>query len=127
MQGKKSNSRSYFKDNLYFASLDQIYLYKNKSKWKTINDRCFITPIKSKQDLTLDKEANLIGILKYGNKSLEALNINPGDLVGFTPNSEWEFLVEDKRLYCMKSNDIVIKYEYQGNEEEYNPSWAASS
>jgi len=27
----------------------------------------------------------------------------------------------------MKSNDIVIKYEYQGNEEEYNPSWAASS
>jgi len=23
----------------------------------------------------------------------------------------------------MKSNDIVIKYEYKGNEEEYNPSW----
>jgi hypothetical protein len=27
----------------------------------------------------------------------------------------------------MKSNDIVIKYEHQGNEEEYNPSWAHSS
>jgi len=27
----------------------------------------------------------------------------------------------------MKSNDIVIKYEYKGNETEYNPSWAQSS
>jgi hypothetical protein len=26
----------------------------------------------------------------------------------------------------MKSNDIVIKYEYKGDEEEYNPSWAHS-
>ena len=127
MKGEKKKSRSYFKDDHYFCAVDQIYLYKNKNNWKTINNRCFVTPIKSRQDLTLNKEDNLIGVLKYGNKSLEALNINPGDLVGFTPNSEWEFLVEDKRLYCMKSNDIVIKYEYQGNEEEYNPSWAASS
>ena len=126
MRGEKKKSRSYFKDDCYFCAVDQIYLYKNKNNWKTINNRCFITPIKSKQDLTLDKEANLIGILKYGNKSLEELNISPGDLVGFTPNSEWEFLVDNKRLYCMKSNDIVIKYEYQGDEEEYNPSWAES-
>jgi hypothetical protein len=26
----------------------------------------------------------------------------------------------------MKSNDIVIKYEHEGNEVEYNPSWAHS-
>ena len=127
MKGKKKKSRSYFENDLYFCSLDQIYLYKNKNGWNTVGDRCFITPIKSNESLTLDKERELVGILKYGNKSLEALEINPGDLVGYTPNGEWEFLVEGKRLYCMKSNDIVIKYEHQGNEEEYNPSWAASS
>jgi hypothetical protein len=27
----------------------------------------------------------------------------------------------------MKSNDIIIKYEYEGNEVEYNPSWTYSS
>jgi hypothetical protein len=27
----------------------------------------------------------------------------------------------------MKSNDIVIKYEYRGDEVEYNSSWAKSS
>ena len=127
MKGKKKKSRSFFKDNLYFCSIDQIYLYKNSNGWNSFGDRCFIKPIKSKEDLTLDKEASLIGILKYGNSSLNKLKINPGDLVGYTPNGEWEFLVEKERLYCMKSNDIVIKYEYEGNEVEYNPSWASSS
>jgi co-chaperonin GroES (HSP10) len=127
MRGEKKKSRSYFKNDLYFCGLDQVYLYKNKNGWNTVGDRCFITPIKSNDSLTLDKERELVGILKYGNKSLEALEINSGDIVGYTPNGEWEFLVEGKRLYCMKSNDIVIKYEHQGDEEEYNPSWAASS
>ena len=127
MKGVKKKSRSFFKENLYFCAADQIYLYKNSNGWNSFGDRCFIKPIKSKDSLTLDKEASLIGILKYGNSSLNKLEINPGDLVGYTPNGEWEFLVEKERLYCMKSNDIVIKYEYEGNEVEYNPSWACSS
>jgi hypothetical protein len=127
IKGRKKKSRSYFKDNLYFCALDQIYLYKNSNGWNSFGDRCFIKPIKSKDNLTLNKEASLIGILKYGNSSLEALEINEGDVVGYTPNGEWEFIIDEERLYCMKSNDIVIKYEHQGNEEEYNPSWAHSS
>jgi len=127
MKGQKKKSRSYFKDDLYFCAIDQIYLYKNKDGYHSFGDRCFIQPIKDKSDLTLDKEQKLAGILKYGNSSLNKLNINPGDLVGYTPNGEWEFLVDNKRLYCMKSNDIVIKYEHEGNEEEYNPSWSSSS
>ena len=127
MKGKKRKSRSFFIDDLHFCSIDQIYLYRNSEGWNTVGDRCFIKPIKSNQSLTVDKERSLIGILKYGNSSLNDLEINPGDLVGYTPNGEWEFLIDGKRLYCMKSNDIVIKYEYQGNEVEYNPSWASSS
>jgi hypothetical protein len=126
MKGVKKNSRSYFKDDLYFCAIDQIYLYKNEGNWKTFGDRCFVTPIKSRDSLTLDKEEKLIGILKYGNKSLEALKINPGDLIGYTPNGEWEFLIEGERIYCMKSNDIVIKYEYKGDEVENHPSWENS-
>jgi len=29
-------------------------------------------------------------------------------------------------MYCMKSNDIVIKYGLDRNEEEYNKSWSDS-
>ena len=36
-------------------------------------------------------------------------------------------LKNGKRLYRVMTQFITIKYEYQGNEEEYNPSWAQSS
>jgi co-chaperonin GroES (HSP10) len=127
MKGRKKNSRSLFKDNTFFVALDQVYMYGDLGNWKAFGDRCFVMPLKSKDSLTLDKEQKLIGILKYGNSSLEALKISPGDLVGYTPFGEFDFIIDDQRLYCMKSNDIVIKYEYQGDEVENNPSWASRS
>jgi hypothetical protein len=111
---------------LYFCQPDQIYLYKQDGDWKSFNDRCFIKPLKSKSPLSNEKEQRLIGILKYGNSSLEDKKITPGDLVGYTPYGEWEFIIDNERLYCMKSNDIVIKYENKGNQKEYNPSWTSS-
>ena len=125
-KGNQRDSSSYFKEDLYFCNIDQIYLYKRNNKWNAVEDRCFIKPIKENNVLTANIEQKHIGILKIGNSFLEALDIRPGDLVGFKPGREWEFIVDDERLYCMKSNNIVIKYEYQGNEEEYNPSWARS-
>ena len=127
MKGVKKKSRSSFVDGLYFCALDQVYLYKRNNKWNSINNRCFIKPLKIKDGLEVVKEQKLIGILKIGNSSLEALGINEGDTVGYTPHGEYDFIVEEQRLYCMKSNDIVIKYENQGNEVEYNPSWASCS
>jgi len=126
IRGKQKNSRAFFIDNLYFCDIDQIYLYKNNDsdRWKSFGDRCFIKPLKNIDHLKLDKEQSLIGILKYGNSSLEALKINEGDLVGYTPFGEFDFIVEGQRLYCMKSNDIVIKYEYKGDETEHDPTWA---
>ena len=126
VKGKEKNSKSFFKDDLYFVQPDQIYLYKNNDRWHTVNDRCFISPIKNTDNRLSDQEQYLIGVLKYGNSALEALEINEGDLVGYKPFGEYDFVVDGKRLYCMKSNDIVIKYEHQGNEVEYNPSWAQS-
>ena len=127
MKGRKKNSRSLFQDNTFFVALDQVYMYGDLGNWKAFGDRCFVMPLKNNDYLTLDKEQKLIGILKYGNSSLEALKIHPGDLVGYTPYGEFDFIVDDQRLYCMKSNDIVIKYEHQGDEVENNPSWAKSS
>jgi len=127
MKGRKKESKSYFRDGLYFASIDQMYMYKRDGDWKTIGDRCFVQPIKNIDNLKLEKEQELIGILMYGNNSLNELKITPGDIVGFKPTREWEFLIDGKRLYCMESNDIVIKYDKQGNEVEYNQSWTQSS
>jgi hypothetical protein len=127
IQGEQVNSRSYFKNDLYFVAIDQIYLYKNKDKWLSFGDRCFVKPIKNSNSILNRKEDPYVGILKIGNNSLEASKINPGDMIGFKPGAEWEFFIDEERLYCMKSNDIVIKYGHKKNKEEYNPSWANSS
>jgi co-chaperonin GroES (HSP10) len=127
IKGIKKKSRSFFKDNLYFCALDQVYLYKRTNTWKSINERCFIQPLKNTNKLTTEKEQKLIGVLKIGNSSLEALGIHEGDTVGYTPYGEYDFIVNEKRLYCMKSNDIVIKYGNKKNQAEYNPSWSSSS
>ena len=126
MKGIKKNSRSFLKDDLFFCAVDQVYLYKRTDTWKSFGDRCFVAPVKNKDFLSTDKVADLIGILKIGNSSLEESGINPGDIIGFTPNSEWEFVVDNQIMYCMKSNDIVIKYGLDRNEEEYNSRWATS-
>ncbi len=83
-------------------------------------------PIKNTDPLVNRKEEPYVGILKIGNNNLEASNINPNDLIGFKPGAEWEFFIDDQRLYCMKSNDIVIKYGNKENKREYNPGWANS-
>ncbi len=123
-KGKERNSATYFKDDLYFCSIDQIYMYDYKCNL----NYCFVKPIKRiNNDFSTSKEKNYFGILKYSNSSLEAVGLKPGDLVIFTPNSEFEFIIEGERLYCMKSNDIALTHEHEGNEEENNPSWAKSS
>jgi len=127
VRGEQRNSGQYFKEDLYFCKPDQIYLHKKGDNWIPFMNRCFVMPIKDTESLTLDVEKKCVGILKIGNNELEALDINPGDIVGYKPGREWEFIIDNKRIYCMKSNDIVIKYEHKGNEEEYNPGWTSSS
>jgi hypothetical protein len=121
VKGVERNSRSYWKENKYIISEDQIYLYKRKN-WIAMPGYSFVQPIKSNNEFSSEHEQPLVGIIKYTDGSF---NIN--SLVGFTPNSEYEFVVEGKRLYRVLNKFITIKYEYQGNEEEYNPSWAQSS
>ena len=123
MRGKEKNSSTFFKDELHFCNLDQIYMYNLKAHL----DYCFVKPIINKNELDVNIEQPNVGIVKYTNSSLEALKIKPGTLVTFTPNSEFEFIINDERLYCMKSNDIALIHEHEGNEKEYNPSWAQSS
>jgi hypothetical protein len=127
VRGVEKNSSSYFKEDLYFCFYDQIFLYKQDNKWKAPFDFCFVKPIveNKKQLVTVQKERPRVGILKYGNSSLDAFKVNEGSLVGFSPSSEYEFVIDNDRLYRMRTNDITIKYEYKGDEVEYNPSWAS--
>ena len=123
VRGEEKNSSSYFTEDKYFCALDQVFLYKRNSKWYAPKGYCFVKPIKSIDQFDMDKERPLIGIIKYLDIGLSNKNIKYNDLVGFSPSSEYEFIIDGERLYRVHSNSITIKYEHQGDEEEYNPSW----
>ena len=121
-KGRERNSRSYYEENKYFVNNDQIFLYKRGKEWICPQGYCFVQPIKDNSKLSVEIEKPLVGIVKHTDGRAE-LN----SLVGFRPNIECEFVIDGKRLYRIPSQFITIKYEYQGDEEEYNPSWAKSS
>ena len=116
--GIERNSRGYINEETYLVQPDQIFLYKD-TEWQAQKGYCFVAPVKSTNKLNVDKEKPLVGIVKHTDGT-----VNKGDLIGFRPSSEYEFIIDGQKLYRVLSNFITIKYEYQGNEEEYNPSWA---
>jgi hypothetical protein len=127
VRGIEKNSKSYFDENTYIINYDQIFLVKycnsfSDDNWYAPKGYCFVKPLKAKDQFNIDAERPLIGIVKYSDGT-----VKEGDLVGFKPKIEYEFIIDGERLYRILSNLITIKYEYQGDEEEYNPSWAESS
>ena len=122
VKGIEKNSKSYFNEDTYIVQQDQIFLYKKFWKWHSPKGFCWVKPIKNKDKYANSETQENIGIIKYTDGSFKV-----NDLVGFTPISNYEFVIDNELLYRVYTKFITIKYEYQGDEEAYNPSWAQSS
>jgi len=122
VKGIEKNSKSYFNEDTYIVHPDQIFLYKKFWKWHSPKGFCWVKPIKNKDKYANSETQENIGIIKYTDGSFKVK-----DLVGFTPISNYEFVIDGELLYRVYTKFITIKYEYQGHEEAYNPSWAQSS
>ena len=130
VKGREKNSKSWFSDDKYIVNKEQIFLRKVKTPqtrfkypiWQPMKGFCFVKPIISTDEWSQEVEDPTRGIVKYTDGSFEV-----GDVVGFTPFSKYEFIIDGEKLYRVYSKFITIKYEHQGNEEAYNPSWAQGS
>ena len=121
VKGVEKNSKNYFNENTYIVYPDQIFLYKRFWKWHSPKGFCWVKPIKNQDKYSNNETQENIGIIKYTDGSFKV-----NDLVGFTPVSNYEFVIDSELLYRVYTKFITIKYEYQGDEEAYNPSWAQS-
>jgi len=124
IKNREQNSKSFYKEDMYFVMPDQIFAYKRNDVWRAVKGFSFIQPLENTDKFSMDKEAPLKGVIKHIDPDLMDKDIYLNSLVGFAPNSEYEFIIDGQRLYRVPTNAITIKYEYQGNEKEYNPSWA---
>lgn len=116
VRGNERNSGNYIKEDTYTVSEEQIFAYKQNGKWHCPIQYCFVEPLENKDVWSTDSEQKLIGKLTYTNDYLSSLGLSCGDVVGFTPNSEYEFNIEDKKLYRILSKDITINYGYKENQ-----------
>jgi len=110
MKGRQKSGRSFFKDDLFFVDSEQFFMYKNDNGWNAYDRYCFVEPIK-KEDSVIYKnsiEEPLIGIMRYPNEYLTSMGLKPGDRVSFTPESEYEFTVDDEKLYRVYDHQITM-------------------
>ena len=111
MRGRQQSGRSYFKDDLFFIDNEQFFMYKKNDEWYCHYRYCFVEPIPVTESF-IDKpfkEEPLMGKLKYINKYLKDFGLKSGDLITFKPDSEYEFTVDDEKLYRMFDHQITIK------------------
>jgi co-chaperonin GroES (HSP10) len=131
MTGIEKESPSLFNDdeNLFLVYPEEIFFHKRNDEWQSNDGRCLVAPVEDTDAYNNSETKQRVGMLKISNDSLEGFKISVGDIVGFTPNSEYRLHIDGQLMYCMKTNDICIKYGDNSEREEaqYNPSWAKSN
>ena len=122
VKGRDKNSKAFLSDNKYLVSPDQLFLYKNDKDWKPLKGFCFVQPLLNDNKFEETKEHPDRGVVVYTDGVYEK-----GEVVGYTPFSQYEFIIDGQRLFRVYNKFITIKYGHQGSKETYNPSWAQSS
>jgi len=108
MKGRRRSGKSFFKDDLFFIEPDQFFMYKQNGEWKPYDRYCFVKPLPA-IDSYIKKpfsEEPLMGIMKYPNEYLLSQGVNPGDVVCFAPDSEYEFNIDGEKLYRIYDHQI---------------------
>jgi len=123
VHGDEVNSKSYYKEDQYFVFSDQIFMYKRPGgDWKPLKGFCFVKPIANDDNWETSNEKQNIGEVVYPNSDMIKNGITKGSIIGFTPDSEYEFIIDDQRLYRVTYKSICIIYGRKGKEKEYHRS-----
>ena len=111
MRGRQKSGKSFFKDDLFFIDTDQFFMYKKGSTWNAYDKYCFVKPIDAIDSYIKKPFSNepLMGEMLYPNDYLISKGINKGDMVCFSPDSEYEFTVDDVMMYRIIDSQIAIK------------------
>lgn len=117
IKGEEVRSDYWMYDNIYFVPPTEIFLYKkSESEWEAPDPFVFIEPIekdiKTESGIFLDtgfekKYVDNMGYIAYINEELKSWGLKKGDKVFFKDDSEYEFNIDDRLLYRMKTSDIL--------------------
>lgn len=111
MKGRRKSGKSFFKEDMFFIEPDQFYMFHDGESWMAYDKYCFIEPVKPEDSYIYKplSEEPLMGIMRYPNEALIKAGVKAGDKVCFKPESEYEFIVDDEKLYRMYDHQITVK------------------
>ena len=103
-KGVLIQSSSFIKDNLYTAHPDLVFLIIRDGKAIPVDDYVFIKPFTEEENFlgTVEKEHS--GYVKFAN---ENLGVKEGAKIVFRRNCEYEFNINNERLYMMKTKRVL--------------------
>jgi hypothetical protein len=110
MKGRQKSSWHHLTDDLFIVETDQVYLYsRDGGRWAAPSPFCFIRPIPSEDKIFSSTSGleELWGELVFKNE--EMTEVTEGDIVSFTPESEYEFRINEEVLYRMYNRNICLK------------------
>ncbi len=104
-RGKLTYTRAYIYDNKFHAIPEEVFMYCKDGVWHSTGDYTMVAPIYDD-----------VGMIKRRRKltgKVIASNVHPqGQIVGFTPESEYNISIERGiELFRMRDSDICIYYE----------------
>lgn len=101
--GKLKHSRAFIYDNLYHAIEDEVFVVKKSGKWVANADFCFVEPHTEDTISILD-----VGNLPHTGTIYLSNTHKSKSPIGFTPESEYEVIIDGKMYYRMRDRDICI-------------------
>jgi hypothetical protein len=110
MKGNQKSSWHHLFDDYFIIESDQLYMYKDpEGDWMSPYPYCFVRPIKNQDKVisSAGSKEDLWGEMVYFNELLT--DVTKGDIVSFSPDSEYEFRIDDEVLYRMYNKNICLK------------------
>jgi hypothetical protein len=110
MRGRQKSSWHHLFDDYFIVEPEQVYLYSDDKKdWKALSPFCFIRPIPSEDKIfsPISGLEELWGQVVFKNEDMNEVEV--GDIVSFTPDSEYEFRINNEILYRMYNRNICLK------------------
>jgi len=111
MKGRRRSGKSFFREDVFLIEDDQFYMYKNDDGWNAYDRYCFVEPMSATESYIKKpfSEEPLMGIMKYPNQYLIDRGVVSGTPICFSPDSEYEFTIDGKKMYRMFDHQIAIK------------------
>ena len=109
---KERNSSNYLGENTFFLAPDQLFGYKKNGEWIASEGYCFVEPILDHDRWSVAHKRGLLGVVAFGDKESPL----KGTKIGFTPDSEYEFIIDGKLYYRILSNHITHEYKKETTE-----------